>query len=120
MTLIDWLSKLCDAEFPDESIVAYNFGLFETQNGYTIYLIGSKEFDNDDSDWACNNDFEPEHKYFDLPANDYKSLSWQQVMDKIVSELTAFSKSSRFRNSYFSQAQAITTGFDDGDLVQII
>jgi hypothetical protein len=48
MTLQAWLIHLCDTEHPDTSIIAYHFGLFETENGYTIYLIGSKEFDNDD------------------------------------------------------------------------
>jgi hypothetical protein len=55
-----------------------------------------------------------------LPAKDFKKLSWQQVLDQIESELKTFSKSAKFRNSFFSKAQAVTTGFDDGDLVRIV
>jgi hypothetical protein len=120
MTLEGWLFNLCDSEAPKKSIIAYNFGLFETEDSYSIYLIGSNEFDENDSDWATNSDFEPKDKYFQLPAKDFKKLSWQQVLDQIESELKTFSKSAKFRNSFFSKAQAVTTGFDDGDLVRIV
>ena len=119
MTLQDWLFHLCDTERPDKSIVAYNFGLFETENGYSIYLIGSKEFDKNDSDWATNNDFEPNSKYYPLPADEYKSLKWEKVLAKIKTKLKDFTKTEKFKNSFFANAKAITTGFDDGDLERI-
>jgi len=119
MTLQEWLFKLCDTEKPDKSIIAYNFGLFETEDGYTIYLIGSKEYDKDDQDWATNNDFEPSIKYYPLPTNEYKDLKWEKVLDKIKSQLKDFTKTDRFKNSFFAKAKAITTGFDDGDLVKV-
>jgi hypothetical protein len=119
MTLQDWLFRICDTEKPDKSIIAYNFGLFETGDGYTIYLIGSKEYDKRDADWALNNDFEPEIKNYPLPKNEYKNLKWEQVLDKIKSQLKAFAKTEKFHHSFFAKAKAITTGFDDGDLVNI-
>jgi hypothetical protein len=119
MTLQEWLFKLCDTETPDKSIIAYNFGLFETENGYTIYLIGSKEYDKDDQDWATNNDFEPSLKYYPLPTSEYKNLKWEKVLERIKSQLKDFTKTDKFKNSFFAKAKAITTGFDDGDLIKI-
>ena len=120
MTLENWLFDLCDTESPDKSIIAFNFGLFESEDGYTIYLIGSKEFDEDDPDWATNIDFEPEEKYFPLATEDYNHLKWEQVLQKIKTQLEDFSKTDKFKSSFFSKAKAITTGFDDGDLERII
>jgi len=50
MTLENWLLNICDTESPDKSIIGFNFGLFESEDGFTIYLTGSKEFDEDDPD----------------------------------------------------------------------
>jgi hypothetical protein len=64
--LRNWIDGITKAENPDKTIVAYYFGLFETHDGYTIYLVGSKEYDSEDDDWACNNDFSPSEKYLPL------------------------------------------------------
>lgn len=117
MTLQDWLFELCDSEKPDKSVIAYNFGLFETEQGYTIYLTGSKEYDKDDPDWATNNDFEPAQKYYPLPTSEYKNVEWDKVLDKIKKQLQDFTNTEKFKNSFFAKAKAITTGFDDGDLI---
>lgn len=119
MTLQEWLVRICDTERPDKSIIAYNFGLFETENGYTIYLTGSKEYDKNDSDWAINDDFQPSLPNYPLPSKDYKNLKWKQVLDKVKSQLNDFTKTDNFKNSFFAKATAITAGFDDGDLVRI-
>jgi hypothetical protein len=44
----DWMARLNKAEKPQKDIVAFNYGLFETTEGYTMYLIGVKNFDEDD------------------------------------------------------------------------
>jgi len=87
-----WLEEVCASEKPGSDIVAYNFGLFEGENGYMAYLIGSTEYDEEDPDRACNEDFVPKRKYFSAPER---------------------------QASFLSTAQAITVGFDDGDLVKV-
>lgn len=119
MTIQDWLFKICETENPDDSIIAYNLGIFESDSGYTVYLTGSKEFDKDDSDWVLNDDFEPVQKYCPLPPDEYQNLKWEQVLNRIKSQLMDFTRTEKFRKSFFSRAKAITTGFDDGDLVRI-
>ena len=48
----DWLLELSHNEVIPENIVALNFGIFESENGYCVYLIGSESYDVDDDDWA--------------------------------------------------------------------
>jgi len=40
-------------------------------------------------------------------------------LEKIKSQLEDFSKTDKFKSSFFSKAQAIIIGFDDGDLERI-
>ena len=119
MTLREWLADICETESPDSSIVAFNFGLFETEDGYTVYLTGSKEYNDEDPDWATNSDFEPVRKYYPLPSEEFRKLAWSDVLNKISLELADFTDTEIFRNSFFSDAKAITTGFDDGDVILI-
>ena len=46
----DWLLELSHNEVIPENIVALNFGIFESENGYCVYLIGSESYDVDDDD----------------------------------------------------------------------
>jgi len=61
----NWIEEINMKESSVNGILAFWFGLFETENGYTMYLTGSNEFDEEDDDWACSIDFEPKDKYFD-------------------------------------------------------
>ena len=44
------LHDIALSEPPSEEIVAFNIGLFESDNGYMAYLTGSKEFGSEDDD----------------------------------------------------------------------
>ena len=114
----NWLAGIIASETPDESIVAYYFGIFEGETHYTIYLTGSSVYDASDSDWACSNDFEPKEKYFVLPS-DFNHLTWDEVLKKVENSLKDFVSSTLYKNSFFSRAKVIATGFDDGDLIEI-
>jgi hypothetical protein len=119
MTFNNWLTRICKNEKPNNSIIAYNFGIFETQTGYMIYLVGSKEFDSKNNDWAANTQFAPQYKYFNLPTNEFDGLNFDMAERKATDMVKNFMKTSTFRNSFFTNAKAITIGFDDGDLVRL-
>jgi hypothetical protein len=119
MTFNDWLAQICTTEKPDKSIVAYNFGLFETSNGYTAYLIGSKTYDPEETDWATEVDFAPTLKYYELPSLNFKHLQFDVAQSNIKQMIKEFMKSSIYKQSFFMHAKAITIGFDDGDLEEI-
>jgi len=112
-----WLQGVCAVENPSSDIIAYNVGLFEGENGYTVYLTGSVEYDEDDSDWACNEDFTPEERYFVLP--DSTDDEWEVAQDNVKKMLQLFIEEPAFKTSFLSKAKAITVGFDDGDLERV-
>lgn len=115
----NWISLLCKEETPDSDIVALNFGLFESPAGFSLYLIGSHEYDAEDDDWACYVDYEPKRKYLEinnLGNSNIESNSFLQVVVEIISDLmqkTEISESTLFHN------RIITIGFDDGELIRI-
>jgi hypothetical protein len=115
----DWMTRLTKTEKPSTDIIAFNFGLFETENGYTIYVIGAKTFDEEDADWASEVDFEPKDKYLEINPDETKGLEWNEVLEKAKVTIEQFVTSDKFENSFMRSAKAITTGFDDGDLLRI-
>lgn len=118
-SFIQWISKLNRTEKVDTDIIAFNFGLFETTDGYSIYLIGSKNYDPADDDWATNIDFEPKDKYLHLDTDLVIDKDWQEILKLSFDLIKKYVNSDDFKNSIFKNATAITTGFDDGDLQRI-
>ena len=116
--LEEWIKTIIATEHPSKKIIGYYFGIFELESKqYNLYLIGSEEFDKEHDDWACNDDFEPKEKYLSLPQ--YDNLEWEKVLDNIVTELCEFSKTDIYKSSFFSKAQGVAVGFDDGNLYLI-
>lgn len=112
-----WLDEICATEQPISEIIAYNFGLFEGEDGHTVYLVGSEEYDEDDSDWACNEDFTPVQRYFALP--DSSNDEWEVVQENVTQMLKQFMEEPVFEESFLAKATAITVGYDDGDLERV-
>src|SRR5712692_1087276 len=112
-----WLTEIAETESPLARIVAFNIGLFESEEGYTAYLSGSKDYDANNDDWACNEDFVPHNKYFKLRKSSGKE--WQQLESEVVDEVKDFLLSETAKKSFFTNAKAITVGFDDGELVKV-
>ena len=53
-----WIQQINDETILPSDIVAFNFGLFESEERYCIYLTGSIFYDESDDDWACDIDYE--------------------------------------------------------------
>jgi len=117
--ILNWIERINKSKKRNENIVAYNFGLFETAEGYTVYLTGSESFDENDDDWAANIDFEPKEKYLELPSTESKGKDWEEILNVIYKILTDYLQSESFRKSILKDAEVITVGFDDSDLIRI-
>ncbi|WP_343557180.1 hypothetical protein [Sphingobacterium sp.] len=115
----EWVDNINETEKIDNSIIAFNFGLFESEEGVTMYLTGSKVFDEDDDDWATNRNFEPKQKYFSFGNVFLKDKDWQDILKYAESLVQSYVKSEDFKTSIFAKAIAITVGFDDGELTII-
>ena len=114
----NWIKSI-NKESVNHSIVGFNFGLFDSDKGYVMYLIGSESFDKDNEDWATEIDFEPSKKYFNFGKSFSKNKTWKEILDYSVKIITGYIESEKFKGSIFSNAVGITTGFDDGNLVII-
>ena len=115
----EWVDNINKTERIDKSIIAFNFGLFESEEGFTMYLTGSKVFDKDDDDWATNRNFEPKQKYFSFGNEFLKDKDWQDILKYAECLVQYYVKSEDFKTSVFAQAIAITVGFDHGELTII-
>lgn len=111
-----WIAQLDDEAMPS-AIVAVNFGLFETPDGYSAYLTGSSTFDPTDDSWAVNADYAPTAKYLALPRVPVGG-SWQHV--QIACKTAVMSYLARHPRSRLRGLTAVTVGFDDGDLERIL
>jgi len=107
-TIEEWLFYLCDKEQPAKPIATYNFGLFEGDE-YTLCLTGSNTHELSQYHSKTNIDYAPQDMYFTLSQTEYKDLSRDKVLERLTSELKSFTTSDKFKNSFFSQANSITT-----------
>ena len=114
-----WLERVGKDSPPPEGIIAYNFGLFEGGDGYTVYLTGSREYDPEDGGWACNEDYVPAEQYFMLPTSSGVRRDWRSVQREVALLVRRFLESPKSANSFLTPSAAVTVGFDDGDLERV-
>lgn len=112
-----WVSELIEGETLPEDIVALNFGLYETPKGYCIYLVGSEEYDEEDEDWACNNDYEPEENGFMEMLMDGE-VDWEFLLEGVKDSLKWLLENNEDFKNWVGDRH-VATGFDDGDLILI-
>jgi hypothetical protein len=117
--MLAWLKRMNEEKLPSD-IVAINIGIFESKSGYVLYLVGSKEYDSSNSDWACNQDFVPKDKYFYVKDKNLNSLTWQEFLKTAGKSLYEIKEEQKFPSLILSRVQHITYGFDDGDLEVLI
>ena len=93
-----------------------NFGLFQSSNGNAVYCVGSTEYDKEEPDWACNEDFIPTEKYF-IPKESISNLDWMKF-DSTMCDIIKTALNN-YTDSIPSSVSTICCGFDDGDLTVI-
>ena len=117
--LIDWLNNIQKIDgIPPKEVIAFNFGIYESETGYKIYLVGSFEYDENDDDWACIEMPTKSHRYFDLPK-ELQSKAWDEILNTCSKSLIELEKEGKLKIDLLKNAIAITAGFDDGELIKI-
>jgi len=115
-----WIDGIIEKEHPDSDIIAYNIGIFESTKGYQLYFAGFKKFDANNDDWAVGiGDFCPINNYLSIKTSDFKSKKWEDIQNVTVDLIKNYMLTDSYKNSFLANAVAITTGFDDGELVKI-
>lgn len=112
-----WLAEIIQMEKPAESIAAFRFGLDEVQEGYVLYLAGSKSYDEADDEWAA---YPPEfivEKELIIAANEEQEWYWMLL--EVIHVLGRVLRTDLTMNSFLGGSTPVYTGFVDGDLYRI-
>ena len=97
-------------------IKAINFNLYEdTDNKWSVELVGTFSFDRDNDDWACDVDYEPVDKYLNIEGVDVDPDKFLNEVITILLDIISLEKVS----AWLLHTKYITVGFDDGVLEKI-
>jgi hypothetical protein len=110
----NWLNQILEQGIP-KGIKAFNFNLYEgSEDTYDIQLIGSDEFDEDDSDWACTDYFTSGEDICYIKRTE-DIQHWEQGLNYITMLVERYLKEGEYAN-ILKSALAIGIGFADGDI----
>ena len=112
-----WLKSLDEAENVPEIISALYIGIFEQEEGYCLYMIGVKVYDENDDDWACEEDYTPHYKYHKIEDTAIRRMRWETVQAKVVAAVKSYMDN--HPDSLLFKHRKVAVGFDDGDLVTV-
>ncbi|WP_265443154.1 hypothetical protein [Acetivibrio straminisolvens] len=114
MLFFDWLDRILSQELP-KGIKAFNFNLYEGAEGtYDIQLIGSDEFDEDDSDWACTDFFTTGEDICFIKRS--KNIEYWEDGLKYITEIVMRYLDEGIYAHILKGADAVGIGFVDGDI----
>lgn len=109
-----WL-QVNDQPAPEE-IVALNIGIFETEAGYSLHLTGSKVYDPNDEDWACNDDYVAVEKYLEMPMSKHTPDDWKNFQELVKANVEKYVLAKKEDEHSLFYHRIVTIGFDDGNL----
>lgn len=106
-----WLEKQLMKPITND-VVAFNFNLYECEadGQFDAQLIGCKEYDLEDPDWACAPDYTSGEDLYHFSADD-----WEMALESFVTLVKDYLQSCSTPNRLTSAA-CISAGFVDGDL----
>ncbi|MCT4665900.1 MAG: hypothetical protein N4A45_11765 [Flavobacteriales bacterium] len=104
---------------PPASVLAFNLGLFKNdEDNFTLYLVGAFEYSEDNDDWACLEPPTKSYRYLELPKN-IQNASPKTILNLCKGVFVEMEQEGVFNKTLLKNAQAITTGFNDGELIKI-
>jgi len=106
-TLQEWLFALCYSEEPKNADLDYHFGLFESPDEKTMVLTGVYTYNKDKNHSVSKIEFEPADMYYNLPKAEFEGITSAQLQDRLARQLEAFTKSEKFRQSFFHKAKSV-------------
>lgn len=112
-----WMAQVEKTAPDPQDYIAFNIGLFETEGGFAMYLYASDEYDEEDSDWACGEPYDPDPQYLILKYKDVKTKDWEKFLNDAVEVAKAYLE--RHPDDSIFSHKIVTMGFDDGDLVRL-
>ena len=111
-SFIPWLDRIMAGPLPEE-IIAVNFNLYDDGDScWSMEFIGTRSFDADDPDWACDEVFISR----DSTLHWVQNTGWQQVLEDTVHTIRAYLANGTY-SGRLKAYQGIGAGFVDGDIV---
>ncbi|GAB3864215.1 hypothetical protein GCM10028824_01480 [Hymenobacter segetis] len=112
-----WLHEILTSEKPLGGISAYRFGLGEVEEGYVLYLAGSKFYDEEDDEWAAN---PPEFLAAkELIISGDEEREWYWILLEVIYVLGRVLRKMPVQTSFLGGTIPVYTGFESGDLYRI-
>lgn len=112
-----WLNRILQQNMP-EDVVGLNFNLYEDfetgeSRNWSMELIGTDSFCEDDEDWACDEvcDFGTREAPFCWEEN----AEWETVLEEIVHILKKYLSEGMFAEK-LRQYEGVGVGFVDGNI----
>jgi shikimate kinase len=112
-----WLAEGLERPIPT-SVKAFSFNLFEypetPECKFGIEIVGTSSFDANDSDWACDEIWEPSVRTIEIPRT-YSGSHWEECLGKTKALITTCL--STMPEGYILKSRlGIGIGFVDGEL----
>ncbi|MEL4273397.1 hypothetical protein [Shewanella xiamenensis] len=109
---IDWIDGQLIEDIPTQ-IVAFNINIYESP--FSIEIVGSSEFDPEDEDWACNEDWLPKNRLISVSSALFGN-SWEEAQENILAMAKRYLQSQSKNAHKLKSAKAFAVGFVDGNL----
>ncbi len=106
-----WLDDVLAKELPD-TIKAIAFNLYQDQeNKWSVEFVGTSTFDENDSDWACDEIYTTRENPYVL----VRESDWKTIENLFISLLRKYLETGRYAD-VLKGYTAVGVGFVDGDL----
>lgn len=107
-----WLDHALNQPIPS-GVVAYCINIYDDgARRWSIELVGCGSFDENDSDWACDELFSTRHHILSWRGD----LHWRNVLEQVASFLHRYQQEGR-RAAILNAAEGVAVGFVDGNLI---
>lgn len=108
-----WADRLL-TQHASSSVVAYNFNLYEHADEFAIQLVGTRSFDMQDQDWACDEIFSSGEDLFCLPHT-IVGDRWENGLEAAKALVKNYLHHGT-RAALLKASRGVGVGFVDGDI----
>ena len=109
----DWLDEVLKQDIPNE-VAGFCFNLYEDGDcDWSMELVGTESFDEDDEDWACGEitDFGTRTK----PLMWKSESEWEHVLEDSIFALKTYLENGKYAEALRGRS-GVGVGFVDGNI----
>ena len=118
-TFEEWFYRFSEKEKPAQSFVDYQLGYWELEKEDLFVLNVAPVTVEVINGSPSEEDLARAMRYYPIFRKEYMGLDWQQVLQKMKTQLKEYSGTQRFKKTALANAKAVTMKFDDGEQVRL-